>query len=143
MWREKTGGIHDNHSTDLVEMFQCPGQTDHSSPIVHNQRDRSVQVDVAHQGLQIVDAALQSKVVSAARWFVRQTASHVVRCDNTVAGTERLDQGSEKKRPGRVAVYHQDWIALAFIDIVIFQSIAIQIVGLVGVKVPKASAVDG
>ena len=91
---------------------------DHAAPIVQHQRQVVPDTEMIEQCLQVLDAAGQGVVVVGIVGFVGQAAADVIGNDDAPAAAQAENQRAVEKGPGRVAVEHDHWLALALVEIV-------------------------
>ncbi len=122
----KRAGVEHDNSRDAFGMPHRPGHADHSAPIVQHQRDVAAHVQAAEQGSQVVDPASQGEIIMRRVGLVGQSAADVIGHDAAEAVAQCGNQIAIVKRPGGIAMKHDDGVALALVEIVQAQAVEIQ-----------------
>src|SRR5579871_3926190 len=121
----KRAGIQDHEPRDSLRMPHRPRHSDHPAPIMNHERDVAANVQAVHQVREVVDAAFQTEVVTIRARFVGQSAADVVGHDAAIRIAECQHEIAIVEGPSRVAMQHDDRLALTLIQIMIAQAAAI------------------
>jgi hypothetical protein len=108
--------VEQDQPADPARMARGVGHADHAAPVVHQQRDRSLDAGLLDECVEVVDAPAQRVVVLVFAGLVREAAADVVRRDHPVRIAQAEHEVAVEERPGRIAVQHEDRVAAAFVE---------------------------
>src|SRR5579875_1186205 len=108
-------------------MPMCEGHADHAAPIMQDQCEILTQLQMIQQRLQVGDALPQRVLISRIIGLIRQTAADMVRHDGAIIVAQSKDELAVIERPCGITVQHHQWLAVAFVEVVVTETGKIQI----------------
>ncbi len=120
---------------DAVGILRHVSHPDYASPVVNDESYPGSDVEIFEQCLEIVDAALKAVFVPAVVRLIRTPAADVVGNDAAVCIAQCEHYITVIKRPGRIAVHHDDWVAFTFVEVMKPQAVAFEVMALERVEI--------
>ncbi len=110
-------GVQHYEAGDAIGVPSGPGHPDHAAPIVHHERDVA-DVELLDQPGHVRHSGGQRVVVGTVAGLVGEAAADVIRCHGPVIAPQLSNQVTVQEGPARIAVQHENHLALTLVNVV-------------------------